>query len=64
MSLRGEYIERQLVNYMEGRRSGGMAAMKHTMAPLFLTPRLIQAIGAYAKDVHVVPQVDKMEATK
>jgi hypothetical protein len=38
--------------------------MKHSMAPLFLTPRLIQAIGEYAKDVHVVPQVEKMEATQ
>ena len=55
MGLKGAYIERQLINYRDGRRAGGMSAMKHSMAPLFLTPRLIQAIGAYAKDVHVVP---------
>lgn len=57
MGLRGPYIERQLRNYMDGRRAGGLASMKHTMAPLFLTPRLIQAIGEYAKDVHVVPRI-------
>lgn len=64
MGLKGGYIERQLINYRDGRRAGGMSAMKHSMAPLFLTPRLIQAIGAYAKDVHVVPQVEQMEATQ
>ncbi len=64
MGLKGAYIERQLINYRDGRRAGGMSAMKHSMAPLFLTPRLIQAIGAYAEDVHVVPQVEKMEATQ
>jgi hypothetical protein len=36
-----------------------MAAMKHIMAPLFRTPRLIQAIGEYAKDVSVVPLVEE-----
>jgi len=46
MGLKGGYIDRQLLNYQEGRRAGGMAAMKHIMAPLFRTPRLIQAIGA------------------
>jgi cytochrome c553 len=64
MGLKGPYIKRQLVNYLEGRRAGGMSAMKHSMAPLFLTPRLIQAIGEYAKDVHVVPQVDEETPTE
>lgn len=64
MGLKGGYIERQLRHYLDGTRAGGMSAMKHTMAPLFLTPRLIQAIGAYAKDVHVVPQVEKMEVSQ
>lgn len=64
MALKGEYIERQLINYRDGLRAGGMSAMKHSMAPLFLTPRLIQAIGVYAEDVYVVPQLDKMEKTQ
>jgi cytochrome c553 len=64
MGLKGAYIERQLINYRDGVRSGGMSAMKHSMAPLFLTPRLIQAIGKYAEGVHVVPQIEKMEATE
>lgn len=64
MGLKGAYIERQLINYRDGVRAGGMSAMKHSMAPLFLTPRLIQAIGKYAEGVHIVPQVEKMEATK
>ncbi|MEP3428020.1 MAG: c-type cytochrome [Roseibium sp.] len=63
MGLKGAYIERQLVNYMEGRRAGGLAAMKHTMAPLFLTPRLIQAIGEYSKDVHIVPKPETNNET-
>lgn len=64
MALSGEYIDRQLRNYQEGRRAGGMAAMKHIMAPLFRTPRLIQAIGEYAKGVSVVPHVgDKSQET-
>jgi cytochrome c553 len=58
MALSGKYIDRQLRNYQEGRRAGGMAAMKHIMAPLFRTPRLIQAIGEYAKGVSVVPLVE------
>ena len=36
-----------------------MAAMKHIMAPLFRTPRLIQALGEYAKGVSVVPLVEE-----
>ena len=59
MALTGEYIDRQLRNYQDGRRAGGMAAMKHIMAPLFRTPRLIQAIGEYAKDVSVVPLAEE-----
>jgi hypothetical protein len=35
-----------------------MSAMKHIMAPLFQTPRMMQAIGQYAENVHVVPFVD------
>lgn len=57
MALSGEYIDRQLRNYQSGRRAGSMAGMKHIMAPLFRTPRLIQAIGEYAKGVKVIPQV-------
>lgn len=64
MALKGDYIERQLINYRDGVRGGGMSAMKHSMAPLFLTPRLLQAISAYAEDVYVVPQVEKMEVTQ
>jgi cytochrome c553 len=59
MALSGEYIDRQLRNYQDGRRAGGMAAMKHIMAPLFRTPRLIQALGEYAKGVSVVPLADE-----
>ena len=64
MGLKRDYIERQLINYRDGVRGGGMSAMKHSMAPLFLTPRLLQAIGAYAEGVSVVPQVEKMEVTQ
>jgi cytochrome c553 len=64
MALKRGYIERQLINYRDGVRAGGMSAMKHSMAPLFLTPRLLQAIGAYAEDVYVVPQVEEIEATQ
>lgn len=64
MALKIEYIERQLINYRDGVRGGGMSAMKHSMAPLFLTPRLLQAIGAYAEGVSVVPQVENMEVTQ
>ena len=35
--------------------------MKHTMAPLFQTPRMMQAIGAYAEDVHVMPVLEDGE---
>jgi cytochrome c553 len=63
MALTGEYIDRQLRNYQDGRRAGGMAAMKHIMAPLFRTPRLIQALGEYAKGVSVVPLVEEKKGS-
>jgi cytochrome c553 len=56
--LKYEYLIRQLQAYQYGRRAGGMSAMKHTMAPLFQTPRMMQAIGDYAEDVSVVPVLD------
>ena len=55
VGLKYGYIKRQLQAYESGRRAGGMAAMKHIMAPLFQTPRMLQAIGEYAKNVHIVP---------
>jgi cytochrome c553 len=58
VGLKYEYLVRQLQAYQHGRRAGGMSAMKHVMAPLFQTPRMMQAIGQYAEDVHVVPLVD------
>jgi cytochrome c553 len=58
VGLKYEYLIRQLQAYQYGRRAGGLSAMKHTMAPLFQTPRMMQAIGQYAKDVHVVPITD------
>ena len=57
VGLKYEYLIRQLQAYQYGRRAGGMSAMKHIMAPLFQTPRMMQAIGKYAEDVHVVPVV-------
>jgi cytochrome c553 len=57
VGLKYEYLIRQLQAYQHGRRAGGMSAMKHVMAPLFQTPRMMQAIGQYAEDVHVVPVV-------
>ena len=58
VGLKYEYLIRQLQAYQYGRRAGGMSAMKHIMAPLFQTPRMMQAIGQYAEDVHIVPIVD------
>ena len=55
VGLKYEYLIRQLQAYQYGRRAGGMSAMKHIMAPLFQTPRMMQAIGKYAEDVHIVP---------
>ena len=45
VGLKYEYLIRQLQAYQYGRRAGGLSAMKHTMAPLFQTPRMMQAIG-------------------
>ena len=58
VGLKYGYIKRQLQAYQTGRRAGGMSAMKHIMAPLFQTPRMLQAIGDYAKGVDVVPVID------
>ena len=58
VGLKYGYIKRQLESYQDGRRAGGLSAMKHIMAPLFQTPRMLQAIGQYAKDVHVVPVIE------
>jgi len=58
VGLKYGYLKRQLQAYQYGRRAGGMSAMKHAMAPLFQTPRMLQAIGAYAEDVHIVPVLD------
>lgn len=57
VGLKYEYLIRQLQAYQHGRRAGGMSAMKHVMAPLFQTPRMMQAIGQYAEDVHIVPVI-------
>ena len=65
VGLKYGYIKRQLKAYETGQRAGGMSAMKHVMAPLFQTPRMLQAIGEYAKDVHVVPVVmNQQEASR
>jgi cytochrome c553 len=58
VGLKYEYLIRQLQAYQYGRRAGGLSAMKHTMAPLFQTPRMMQAIGRYAEGVHVEPIID------
>jgi cytochrome c553 len=55
VGLKHGYLVRQLKAYENGNRAGGMSAMKHIMAPLFQTPRMMQAIGVYAEDVHIVP---------
>jgi len=57
VGLKYDYLIRQLQAYQYGRRAGGLSAMKHVMAPLFQTPRMMQAIGQYAEDVHIVPLV-------
>jgi cytochrome c553 len=58
VGLKHEYLVRQLRAYQSGDRAGGMSAMKHIMAPLFQTPRMMQAIGVYAEEVSIVPIVD------
>jgi len=64
VGLKGGYIQRQLENYQSGDRAGGMSAMKHIMAPLFQTPRMIQAIGVYAEDVHILPVLGPGDAVE
>ena len=58
LGLKHDYLMRQLRAYQDGRRAGGLSCMKHIMAPLFQTPRMMQAIGSYAEGVHLVPVVD------
>ena len=59
VGLKYGYLMRQLQAYQHGRRAGGLSGMKHVMAPLFQTPRMMQAIGRYAEDVRVVPVIDR-----
>jgi cytochrome c553 len=61
VGLKFGYLMRQLKAYEDGRRAGGLSGMKHIMAPLFQTPRMMRAIGQYAQDVRVVP-VDAEES--
>ena len=61
VGLQEGYLRRQLEAYRDGRRAGGLSAMKHVMAPLFLTPRMMQAIGEYAKGVSIEPVVQDSE---
>lgn len=58
VGLKYGYLVRQLKAYQSGDRAGGMSAMKHIMAPLFQTPRMMQAIGVYAEEVSIVPVPD------
>jgi cytochrome c553 len=55
VGLKYEYLIRQLKAYQSGDRAGGMSAMKHVMAPLFQSPRMMQAIGVYAEEVSIIP---------
>jgi cytochrome c553 len=55
VGLKYEYLIRQLQAYQSGNRAGGLSAMKHIMAPLFQSPRMMQAIGVYAEGVSIVP---------
>ena len=58
VGLKYEYLIRQLQAYQSGDRAGGLSAMKHIMAPLFQSPRMMQAIGVYAEGVSIVPVVN------
>ncbi|MGI9309208.1 MAG: c-type cytochrome [Gammaproteobacteria bacterium] len=60
VGLKYDYLVRQLQAYQHGTRAGGMSAMKHIMAPLFQTPRMMQAIGVYAEGVSVIPVLDSV----
>lgn len=64
VGLKYDYLVRQLQAYQHGTRAGGMSAMKHVMAPLFQTPRMMQAIGVYAEGVSIVPVVDVTEGNQ
>jgi cytochrome c553 len=55
VGLKYDYLVRQLRAYQSGDRAGGMSAMKHIMAPLFQSPRMMQAIGVYADEVNIIP---------
>jgi cytochrome c553 len=59
VALKYGYLLRQLQAYQDGRRAGGLSGMKHVMAPLFQTPRMMQAIGRYAAGVRVVPVIGR-----
>ena len=58
VGLKYEYLIRQLQAYQHGTRAGGLSAMKHIMAPLFQSPRMMQAIGVYAEEVSIIPVLD------
>jgi len=58
VGLKYEYLIRQLQAYQHGTRAGGLSAMKHIMAPLFQSPRMMQAIGVYAEEVSIVPVLE------
>jgi cytochrome c553 len=58
VGLKYEYLVRQLQAYQHGTRAGGLSAMKHIMAPLFQSPRMMQAIGVYAEDVSIIPVLE------
>jgi cytochrome c553 len=62
--LKYEYLIRQLQAYQHGTRAGGLSAMKHIMAPLFQSPRMMQAIGVYAEEVSIVPVLDPGSETQ
>ncbi len=64
VGLKHDYLVRQLQAYQHGTRAGGMSAMKHIMAPLFQTPRMMQAIGVYAEGVSIVPLGDTVAGTE
>jgi cytochrome c553 len=64
VGLKYDYLKRQLQAYQHGTRAGGMSAMKHIMAPLFQTPRMMQAIGVYAEGVSIVPLGDTVAGTE
>jgi cytochrome c553 len=64
VGLKYEYLVRQLRAYQSGDSAGGLSAMKHIMAPLFQSPRMMQAIGVYAEEVSIVPIPDSESETQ